>query len=117
MNDDALSKVRKGENGLLVLEKRNNRYVPRDINNVTTVWSKKENSSKKADVDDKSPITKDGIVKTNDDKKVTNENATETENLIEMAYPKSDNIIQSLKSEDVCIQNKGSEPTCYQFGE
>ncbi|KOB76072.1 Oxidase/peroxidase [Operophtera brumata] len=108
----ALAKIRKGEYGMLILEKRNQRYVPQYINNVTTVNTVKIKSDITLKEKDGEPM------KSVDDKlKIAmKDNATETENMTEATIPNSENIYDSLKSEDVCIQNRENETNCYRFG-
>lgn len=113
VNDDALAKIRKGERGMLILEKRNQRYVPQDINHVRLnprKTEKVENNSTEQVIDKKSMKTEENNLK---------ENVTETENNIERTIRSSEdfgNTTGGLKSEDVCIQNKDNDTTCYQFG-
>lgn len=111
----ALAKIRQGEHGMLSLEKRNQRYVPQDINKITAVNTEKINDDITLKIKDAKPI------KSKDDKlvKALQNNGTKIENMIETTIPNSEmitNITNNLLSEDVCIQNRDNETTCYQFG-
>lgn len=125
VNDDALSKIRKGEHGMLILEKRQQRYVPQTINNIrlnrTNTKKVKNDTAKK--VDDGMPVkTKEGkLMETKEDKlkETITETVPEAENLIELINPNTEiiaNITEGLGSKDVCLQNRDNETTCYQFG-
>lgn len=116
VNEEALAKIKKGEHGILILEKRKQRYLPQNISNVRTTPGKTDDNVMKAD-DENSIKTKEGKELTTKSGKLIKALKTNvTDNVTVTNYEMVTNITNNLKSENVCIQNSDDENTCYQFG-